>query len=101
MRKRVAGSLPHQPASLGNNNYSGFCNRSIDAQIKRALALDQSDPGAASVLWARIDHRIVDQAPVVPLVNGTWSFIVSKRVGNFQANTATSAFPLLEQIWVR
>jgi YVTN family beta-propeller protein len=84
-----------------NNNSSEFCDPTIDTQIKRALALDRSDPGAANLLWRRIDHLIVDQAPVVPLVNPSWALLVSKRVGNFQVSTATIPIPLLEQIWVR
>jgi peptide/nickel transport system substrate-binding protein len=63
-------------------NVSEFCDRRIDAQIKRALALQVSDPGRANELWTKIDHALVDQAPLVPLLNPQALDFVSKRLGN-------------------
>jgi peptide/nickel transport system substrate-binding protein len=87
--------------STPNSDPTEFCDKTIDRRIKHALALDSSDPGAANLLWSRIDHQIVDNAPIVPLANGSWDFVVSKRVGNFQVQAAANAYPLLEQFWVR
>jgi peptide/nickel transport system substrate-binding protein len=89
-----------RPASAGNYNTSEFCDPAIDKQIRRALTLDASDPGAANLLWTHIDHQIVDQAPLVALRNPSWAFFVSKRVGNVQFLRVASS-PSLEQIWVQ
>jgi hypothetical protein len=61
-------------------------------------AMKATGPGADQQ-WARIDHELADQAPLVPLVNRTWIDFVSKRVGNYQFSW--QAGPLLDQFWVR
>jgi YVTN family beta-propeller protein len=76
-------------------NLGSFCNRRIDARIKRALRIQASDPDASVRLWVRIERELVDQAPWVALYTPTWAEFVSKRVGNYQGSG------LLEQLWVR
>ena len=77
-----------------------FCNRSVDAQVTQALALDQSgDRSGANALWAQIDRRIVDAAPAVMAFNPTDVAFVSKRVGNFQHHPAFQI--LFDQLWVQ
>ena len=80
-------------------NLAEFCDRRIDAEIKRALSLDQTDPSAANALWANVDHDVVDQAPWVPLLNPQSFDFVSKRVGNYQYNPQWHG--LGDQMWVR
>jgi YVTN family beta-propeller protein len=80
-------------------NYSQFCDRRIEARIRRALALQTTDPYAANQLWAQIDHAIVDQAPVVPLITHKQLDFVSKRVGNYEYNPQWGV--LLDQLWVK
>ena len=82
-----------------NANASQFCDRGIDRQITRALDLEATDPALASSLWARLDHEIVDQAPMVPLVNPKQVDFLSLRVGNYQYNPQWHL--LLDQLWVR
>ena len=77
----------------------GFCDRRIDAQIERALALRTTDRAAANTLWARIDQEIVDQAVIVPVLNPNAFDFVSKRVGNYQYTQGTGG--LRDQVWVR
>ena len=67
------------PANPSNPNFSEFCDPAIDAQIKRALSLDTSDPGGANLLWERIDRATVDKAPWVALSTPQWAYVVSKR----------------------
>jgi len=81
------------------SNWSKFCDRRIEAQIQRAFKLQAADPYLANRLWARIDHEIVDQAPVVPLFTLKQVDIVSRRVGNYQFHPQWGV--LLGQLWVR
>jgi YVTN family beta-propeller protein len=80
--------------------FAHFCDRRIEADIRRALTLSTTDPYAANQLWAQIDHAIVDRAPVVPLITHKSLDFVSKRVGNYQSNPYPYGV-LLDQLWVR
>jgi peptide/nickel transport system substrate-binding protein len=51
--------VPRDPENL---NAAEFCDRRIDAQIRRADSLQLRDPAAAGELWSRIDHELVDRA---------------------------------------
>jgi len=84
------------PRSPGSTNWAEFCDKGIDAQIRQAM---QATGPAADQLWTRIDHELVNRAPLVPLVDRTWIDFVSKRVGNYQFSW--QAGPLLDQLWVR
>jgi YVTN family beta-propeller protein len=88
-----------KPATGTNLNLAEFCNRSIDKQINRALAIQTTDPQAAATLWERIDHEIVDQAPWVVYGNPDQADFVSKRIHNYEYNPQWGA--LLDQLWVR
>jgi peptide/nickel transport system substrate-binding protein len=80
-------------------NYSRFCDRELDRQLQQSLALLAIDPAAAARRWARIDRRLVDEAPWVPLFTPRIAFFVSKRVGNWQYHPYR--YVLLDQLWVR
>jgi peptide/nickel transport system substrate-binding protein len=82
-----------------NNNPAGFCDPSIDAAIEQALARQTANWQAAMELWARIDQRVTEAAPWVPLVTPVGTSIVSKRVGNYQFHPTLG--PLFRQFWVR
>jgi peptide/nickel transport system substrate-binding protein len=82
-----------------NQNFSEFCDPRIERQITRARALQATDPALASSVWTTIDHEVVDQAPVVPLVNPKQVDFLSQRVGNYQFNPQWHV--LLDQLWVR
>jgi YVTN family beta-propeller protein len=88
--------LPFLTCGAPNDQNPGsFCNRRIDASIRRALRVQAADPDASVRLWVRIERKLVDEAPWVPLYTPTWAEFVSKRVGNYQG------VGLLEQLWVR
>jgi peptide/nickel transport system substrate-binding protein len=87
------------PRSRANNNLAEFCNRHIDAEIARARSLEVADPGAASRLWRKVDHDIVQQAPWVFLQNPLQATLVSRRVDNYQYNPQWGV--LLDQLWVK
>lgn len=80
----------------GTVNVSRLCSRPLDRRVARALAARAPDAGAA---WASADRRVVDLAPVVPLVNPRAVLFVSRRVGNVQSHLQWSI--LLDQLWVR
>jgi len=44
-----------------------FCDRWIDAPVRRADLLQLRDPAAAGQLWSRMDYELVDCAPSVLL----------------------------------
>jgi YVTN family beta-propeller protein len=85
--------------SVGDPNFSRFCDPGIDAQMRRAASLQASDPVRANALWAEIDRALVDQAASVPLFNERVVTFVSGRVGNHQFHLQWG--PLLDQMWVK
>jgi peptide/nickel transport system substrate-binding protein len=91
------GFTPERPDR--NVNAAGFCDPGIDEEIGRAQETQISDPAAAGPLWAEIDHAAVDQAPWVALITPGWVDVVSKRLGNYQANPIWGM--LLDQVWVK
>jgi peptide/nickel transport system substrate-binding protein len=86
-------------ATTANNNHAEFCDPSIDAAMRRALAVQATNPQAAIELWARIDRRVTDAAPWVPLVTPVATDLVSKRIGNYQFHPQLG--PLYDQLWLR
>lgn len=90
-----ASFLPNDP---GNSNAAAFCDPRIDRQIGRALVEQSADADAARGLWEGIDRELVDQAPLVPLVNLKSIDVLSQRVGNYQYSPAGMLF---DQLWVR
>jgi peptide/nickel transport system substrate-binding protein len=87
------------PGSPDNLNVAEFCNHRIDAQVRRADALQLSNPAAAGELWSRIDHELVDRAPWVPLYNPRTVTALGARVGNYKYHPFWNV--LLDQLWVR
>ena len=80
-------------------NISRFCDRRLDAKMRRASRLQTTDPVASGKLWAEIDHALTDQAPWVSSTSLPQKVFVSERVGNFQHNPQWGV--LLDQLWVR
>ncbi len=77
-------------------NASHFCDPAVARLVDAAVAARGAD---AAARWAAVDHRIVDQAPAVPMTNHRAVVLVSKRVGNVQQHLQW--FTLLDQLWVR
>jgi peptide/nickel transport system substrate-binding protein len=76
-----------------------FCDKAIDARIRRTLELQERDPAAANESWAAIDRDLTDQAPRVFLYTPNGADFVSKRVGNYQFHPVLGT--LFGQLWVR
>jgi YVTN family beta-propeller protein len=88
------------PGSFDNNNVSEFCDPSIDRQIRKAEAEQQSDPAGARALWQRVDREVTDAALWVPLIATKDVNFLSKRVGNYQFSPDGMGL-LIDQLWVR
>ena len=78
---------------------TGFCDPAVEAAITEALRVQVTSPQAANRLWAKVDRLVVDRAPSIPIANGKWIDVVSKRVGNYQYHPQYAM--LFDQAWVR
>jgi hypothetical protein len=80
-----------------------LCDRSVDANVRQALADEQSgDPGQralANDLWAKIDQEVVNDAPAVFAFDPWDVDFFSARVGHFQHQPVLNV--LLDQLWVQ
>jgi YVTN family beta-propeller protein len=87
------------PASSGNLNYSGLCDRRVDAAIDAARRAQALDPRAGGELWAAADRALTEAAAAVPFANLRAVSLVSERVENYQYHPLWGT--LLDQLWVR
>jgi peptide/nickel transport system substrate-binding protein len=88
-----------KPASPENLNYSGFCDRDVDAAIRAAKRAQSRDPQAGGKLWGAADQALMEAAPAVPFANLRAVTLVSERVGNYQYHPLWGT--LIDQLWVR
>jgi peptide/nickel transport system substrate-binding protein len=89
-----------QPANENNLNVSEMCDQRLDRAVDRALTRQTTEaPAASNATWSAVDHLVTDLAPWVPVANTRDVVVVSRRVGNVQANPQWGA--LVDQIWVR
>jgi ABC-type transport system substrate-binding protein/DNA-binding SARP family transcriptional activator len=91
-------SIYQDPA--GTANLAGFCDPQVDRLASQAQAAQPTDPAGARKLWAKLDRTVTDQAPLVPVLNTSFTVFVSARVGNYQESPSYGG-PLLDQIWIR
>jgi peptide/nickel transport system substrate-binding protein len=87
------------PGTDSSVNIAGFCDKELDAQMKKALELGITDQAAANKLWTEIDKKMVDAAPWVPLFNPKHIDFVSERLGNFIFNA--QFYWMVSQSWVK
>jgi peptide/nickel transport system substrate-binding protein len=71
----------------GNYNLSRYSNKQVDALIEKATG--EVDPAAAQGTWAAADKRIMQDAPVVPLLYTRNAFLRGSNVSGFDV----SGFP--------
>jgi peptide/nickel transport system substrate-binding protein len=89
-----------RPANpLANLNYSGFCDRTVDAAIGAAKRAQSRDPRAGGELWGVADQALMEAAPAVPFANLRAIAVVSERVENYQYHPLWGT--LLDQLWVQ
>lgn len=80
-------------------NISGFCDKTINDKMKKALDLGVEDPAAANKMWAEIDRDVTDAGASAVLFTPKHLDFVSKRVGNFQFNS--QYYWMVTQAWVQ
>jgi peptide/nickel transport system substrate-binding protein len=95
----LLGCASFTPGSDSSINISGFCDKTIQAQIDQAIVTGQTDPDAANAQWAKIDQALMAKAPVAPMITPKLIDFVSKRVGNYQFSK--QFYMLLGQLWVQ
>jgi peptide/nickel transport system substrate-binding protein len=93
------GCESFHPGSDSSINMAGFCNKPINAQMHRALKLEQTSFDAADALWSKIDRQVTDQAPMATMFTPRHLDFVSKRVGNFVFSK--QFYWLVDQSWVQ
>ena len=71
----------------GNFNVSRYSNKQVDALIAKATG--EVDPAAAQATWAQADKRVMQDAPVVPLLYTRNAFLRGSDVQGFDV----SGFP--------
>ena len=87
------------PHDRDNPNLSQFCDPRADDLMRRATAVQTTDPRAADVLWARAERQILAGVPVIPVLNPIHTDLVSTRVRNDQYHPQWQL--LLDQMSVR
>jgi peptide/nickel transport system substrate-binding protein len=87
------------PGSDASINISGFCDKSIDAQINKNLITAVSNPKAANAEWAVLDRELTDQSPWVTMFTPKQLDFVSKQLGNFSYSDQFKM--IFSQVWVQ
>lgn len=65
----------------GNANYSRYANTQVDAMIRKAS--QTVNPKQAAMLWRQVDKRIMQDAPIVPLLYSHNTFVHGSDVEHF------------------
>ena len=52
--------------------------------MDHALKVGETDPAAANKIWARVDHKVTDLAPIITAFNPKLVDFVSKRVEGYK-----------------
>jgi peptide/nickel transport system substrate-binding protein len=90
------GSIhPHSDASP---NIAAFCDKTIQAQMDKALTLGQTDLAAANNMWAQVDHAVTDQAPWVDMYNPKQIDFLSSNVRGYLWNPQW--YILIDRLWL-
>ena len=83
----------------GGGNTSGYCSRSLDAAMNRALRLQATDLGAATRAWTQIEHQLVEEAAQAPFTNPVTTYADLGSDGERPDPPAVGV--LLSRIWVQ
>jgi YVTN family beta-propeller protein len=98
--KPIVSCRSFVPANAGNLNLAEFCDPALDRLMTRAQQLEAGDLGAANRLWQQIEHRVIDEAPVVPTGSQFVLNYTSRRLRNWQWWPDIQA-GIEDQWWVR
>jgi peptide/nickel transport system substrate-binding protein len=87
------------PRSDASPNISGFCDHSVQSLMDHALKVGETDPAAANKIWAQVDHKVTDLAPIITLFNPKLVDFVSKRVHGYKHNPQAGF--IWDLAWIR
>src|SRR5439155_2767759 len=71
----------HRIAAIRNNDLSLFDDPAVNAGIERAMTI--TDPAARAAAWRAVDTRVMDEAPVAPLIHQYESRLYGPRLGGW------------------
>lgn len=80
-------------------NIAGWCDKSVDADMKQALATAVTNPDKAATMWAAVDKKVTDAVPAVSLFQPKFTDLVSPRVKNYV--WSDQVHMLFDQAWVK
>ena len=95
----LLGCASFTPNSDSSINIAGFCDKDIQAQMDKALALGVTDQKAADAIWSQVDKAMMTASPQAPLITPKKIDFLSKRVGNYQFSK--QFYMLVSQLWVK
>ena len=87
------------PGSDSSINIAGFCDKTIDAQMKDALVTGRTSIDQANAKWAAVDKAVMTAAPTAPLLTPKLIDFTSKRVGNYQFSK--QFYMIVSQLWTK
>ena len=88
------------PGSDNSINISGFCDKSIDAQMAKASKLMITNPAAGNALWGKVDHQLQGGYAVwLPLFTPKQIDFISSGTGNYQFSK--EFYMYVDQLWVK
>ena len=87
------------PGSDSSINIAGFCDKTIDAQMKDALVTGRTSMDQANAKWAAVDKAVMTAAPTAPLLTPKLIDFTSKRVGNYQFSK--QFYMIVSQLWTK
>ena len=87
------------PGSDTSINMPGFCDKSIDAMMQKAMTVSLTNLAAADKIWAAVDRKVTDLASTATMFNPKHVDFTSKRLGNFVFSGQIQFLPDLA--WVK
>lgn len=95
----LLGCASFTPGSDSSINISGYCDKTVQAKMDKAMALGVTDQDAANKLWAQVDQDVMTAAAVAPMFTPKHVDFVSQRVGNYQWSKQFRM--IISQAWVK
>lgn len=83
----------------GTYVHGWFCDPAIDRQNAEARSLQTTNHHEAAARWTQIDHRLVDQAASLPMVNERGLAFLSTRIANYESHPYGGL--IADQLWVK
>jgi peptide/nickel transport system substrate-binding protein len=93
------GCAGFTPGSDASPNIAGWCDKSVDAEMKKALLTGVTNVDAAASMWAKIDRQVTDAVPAASLFQPKATDLVAPRVKNYV--WSDQVHMLFSQAWVK